>query len=178
MRKRLIVTRGLPGAGKSTRALAWVAQDPRRRARVGSDQIAAMLHPQVITGSGYGPLFAAREQLVVHAAIEVLLAAGVDVVCDDPFLLPAYLDAVRELAQRCDAELVIWDMTDVDVAECIARDQQRGYSGGRSVGEQEIRAQHRLLAAQGTSTTHASRHGASLPTPVAVTCRGGGDADA
>jgi predicted kinase len=143
----LIITRGLPAAGKTTRALRWVAEDPQRRARVGSDEIAAMLHPHAMLGDGaeYGPLYARREQLVVNAAIEVLLRSGIDVVCDDPFLVPRYLDAVRELAERCSADLVVWDMTDVDVEECIARDERRGRAGGIRVGAQAIRVQDRLL---------------------------------
>ena len=143
----LIITRGLPAAGKTTRALRWVAEDPQRRARVGSDEIAAMLHPHAMVGDGarYGPLYARREQLVVNTAIEALLRSGIDVVCDDPFLLPHYLDAVRELAQRCGAELVIWDMTDVDVDECIARDERRGRAGGLWIGAHAIRLQDQLL---------------------------------
>jgi predicted kinase len=141
MPRTLIVTRGLPAAGKTTRALRRVAADPEHRARVGSDEIAAMLHPHAMTGDvPYGPRYAAREQLVVNATIEVLLRSGIDVVCDDPFLLPHYLDAVRELAERCTADLVIWDLTDVE--ECIARDRQRAQDGGRSVGEHAIRTQH------------------------------------
>src|SRR3954449_4411209 len=144
-RTTLIVTRGLPGAGKTTRALRWVAEDPEHRARVGTDQIAAMLHPHVLTGEAAYPLpYAKREQLVVNAAIEALLRSGIDVVCDDLFLQASYLDGVRELAERCGADLVIWDMTDVDVEECIARDEQRGRAGGRLIGEQTIRSQHQL----------------------------------
>src|SRR4051794_24019414 len=99
LRRTLVVTRGLPGAGKTTTALRWVAEDPKHRARVGSDQVAEMLHPQALLGGGaaYGPLYAQREQLIVNTAIEALLQSGIDVVCDDPFLLPQYLDAVREL---------------------------------------------------------------------------------
>lgn len=146
MPRRLIVTRGLPAAGKTTRALRWVAEDPERRARVGTDQIAAMLHPQVLSGDDaeYTMHYARREQLVVNAAIEALLRSGVDVVCDDTFLAQHYLDAARELADRCGADLVIWDMSDVDVEVCIARDKQRGRLGGRSIGEQTIRNKHRI----------------------------------
>jgi predicted kinase len=149
-RRTLIVTRGLPGAGKTTRALHWVAEDPERRARVGSDQIAAMLHPHALVDDGalYAPHYAKREQLVVNAAIEVLLRSGIDVVCDDPFWLSHYLQDVRELAEQCEADLVIWDMTDVDVNDCIVRDQRRGQAGGRSVGETGIRRQHRLYHRQ------------------------------
>ncbi|HWS37752.1 MAG TPA: AAA family ATPase [Actinoplanes sp.] len=146
MLRRLIVTRGLPAAGKTTRALRWVAEDPERRARVGTDQVAAMLHPQILVGddNDYTMLYALREQLVVNAAIEALLRSGVDVVCDDTFLVPHYLETARDLAERCGAELVVWDMRDVDVEVCIARDEQRGRNGGRSIGEQTIRNKHRL----------------------------------
>ncbi len=142
MRRTLIVTRGLPGAGKTRRALRWVAGDPEHRARVGSDQIAEMLHPHVMLGTAaYNLVYADREQLAVNTLIEALLRSGLDVVCDDPFLLPHYLDAVRELAERCDADLVVWDMTDVPVEVCIARDLERGQTGGRSVGAEAIRLQ-------------------------------------
>ncbi|XVU24280.1 AAA family ATPase [Actinoplanes sp. CA-054009] len=139
----MIITLGLPGAGKSTRALRWVSEDPARRARVGSDQIGEMLHPHAFAGDDatYGPVYAEREQLVVNAVIEALLRADIDVVCDDPFLLPRYLDGVRALAERCGADLIVWDMTDVSEEECIARDQRRGHDGGRSVGAEKIRRQ-------------------------------------
>jgi chloramphenicol 3-O-phosphotransferase len=103
---------------------------------VGSDEVAGMLHPHVLAGGsvGYRSHFAKREQVVVHAAIEALLWSGIDVVCDDPFLLPHYLEAVRELVEGCGAALVIWDMTGVNVEKCIARDKERARAGGRSIG--------------------------------------------
>ncbi|MEU4689740.1 AAA family ATPase [Actinoplanes sp. NPDC023714] len=148
MRRLLIVTRGIPAAGKTTRALQWVAEDPEHRARVGTDEIAAMLHPQIVAGDddGYTMHYARREQLVVQSAIEALLRNGIDVVCDDTFLLPDYLDAARELAHRCGADLIVWDMTDIDVDECIARDRQRRKIGHRAVGEATIRMKHQLLS--------------------------------
>lgn len=145
----LAFTRGLPGAGKTTWAMGWVQRDPERRVRVGTDEIAAMLHPQLLGDHDrYGPLFAARELLVVNTIVETLLCAELDVVCDGPFLLPEYVDAVRGLAERCRAELVVCDLTDVDVEVCIARDAQRRREGGRSIGAQQIRNQHREFCEQ------------------------------
>ncbi|MEV4708215.1 ATP-binding protein [Actinoplanes sp. NPDC049316] len=145
MGRRLVITRGLPAAGKTTRALKWVAEHPEGRARVGSDQIAEMLHPHAMlnNGAAYSLLYAEREQLAVNTLIETLLNSGLDVVCDDPFLLPHYLDEIRVVADRCEAELEIWDMTDVPLDVCIERDRQRGRDGGHSVGEEAIRAQYR-----------------------------------
>jgi predicted kinase len=31
---KLVITRGLPGSGKTTHAVAWVAEDPAHRARI------------------------------------------------------------------------------------------------------------------------------------------------
>jgi hypothetical protein len=104
---------------------------------VGSDQIPEMLHPHAMLdgGAAYSQRYAQREQLAVNALIEALLRCGLDGACGDPFLLPHYLDAVREIAERCDADLIIWDMADVPLEVCIARDRQRGQTGGRSVCE-------------------------------------------
>ena len=39
----LVITRGLPGSGKTTYARAWVAEDREHRARVNRDDIRQML---------------------------------------------------------------------------------------------------------------------------------------
>lgn len=36
MTSTLIITRGLPGCGKTTKAMRWVAEDPAGRCRVGT----------------------------------------------------------------------------------------------------------------------------------------------
>ena len=40
----LVITRGLPASGKTTKAREWVAADPVRRARVNRDDVRAQLH--------------------------------------------------------------------------------------------------------------------------------------
>jgi predicted kinase len=150
-RRKLIATRGLPGSGKTTRALTWVAQDPTGRARVGTDGIVDMIRPPTpyaqIEAAGLGLQIDAVEQAAVHGAIAGLLAAGVDVVCDDTNLLPRHLDALRELADRCGAGFEVWDLTHVDVDTCLARDAQRARDGGRAAGAAQIRAKHRIWLA-------------------------------
>ncbi|WP_430787065.1 AAA family ATPase [Actinoplanes sp. G11-F43] len=150
-RRTLIVTRGLPGSGKTTAALAWVAQDPTGRARVGTDGIVAMIRPPMpytqIEAVGLGLQADRVEQAAVHGAIAGLLAAGVDVVCDDVNLLPRHLHALHQLADRCGADVEVWDLTHVDVATCIERDAQRGRDGGHTAGADQIRAKHRIWLA-------------------------------
>jgi predicted kinase len=43
--KKLILTRGIPGSGKSTWAKAWVAESPETRIRLNWDDMRNMLGP-------------------------------------------------------------------------------------------------------------------------------------
>jgi predicted kinase len=125
----LIITRGLPGSGKTTRARAWVAQDPKQRARVNRDDLRAMLHAGVWLGHE-------TEQQIMgvrDGTIAGLLRRGVDVVCDDTNLPQRIARDLAALAARCAAELEVWDLTDVPVQECIARDAARDRVVGAEV---------------------------------------------
>lgn len=130
----LIITVGLPAAGKSTRAKQWVAENPARRARVNRDDLRAMLHGGRLGTSD-------QEDQVTHAqhaAVRALLGAGVDVVCDDTNLRAAHREQFAVIAAECGAELVMWDMRHVDVAVCVSRDA--GRPSGERVGAEVIRA--------------------------------------
>jgi len=72
---RLIVTYGLPGSGKTTKARAWVAENPGHRARVNRDDLRAMAHASVYLGRETEDQICA----VVNASIAALLRHGVDV---------------------------------------------------------------------------------------------------
>jgi predicted kinase len=127
----LVITRGLPGSGKTTKARAWVAQDPKGRARVNRDDLRAMLHAGVWLG------FDTEQQImgVRDGAIAGLLRRGVDVVCDDTNLPQKVARDLVALAARNGAEFEVWDFTDVPVDVCVARDAARD----RVVGEEVIR---------------------------------------
>lgn len=128
---RLVITRGLPACGKTTRARAWVAEDPTRRARVNRDDLRQMLHAGVWLGHDTErQIISARDAL-----IRSLLAKGLDVVCDDTNLPQRTARDLARLARLAKADLEVWDMTAVPVAVCIERDEAR--EGG--VGEKVIR---------------------------------------
>ncbi len=132
------VTRGLPGSGKTTRALTWVAEDPQHRARVNRDARRAEMH-----GGWLGKPW--QEEAVTTATtatIVALITTGISVVVDDTNLDPQHLDRLLELAQRCGASAEVWDMTDVPLETCIARDSIRAARGDRYVGEDVIRRLH------------------------------------
>jgi predicted kinase len=134
----LYATCGLPGCGKTTRARAWVAEDRASRARVNRDDFRDML------SGGWLGTVAQEDQVTAaaHAAVEALLRAGYDVVCDDTNLRSEHLDALREIAGRCRAGFEVWDLTGVPLQVCIERDERRGVEGGRCVGADTIRAMH------------------------------------
>jgi hypothetical protein len=125
--------------------MRWVAEYPAGRARVGTDQIADMLHDE--TGGDEDDVNATYAELhttvALQGAIRALLRAGVDVVCDDTNLLPSHINGLRAVANDCRADFEVWDMTDVDVETCIERDEARGLDGGRMVGGRRIRAMRR-----------------------------------
>jgi predicted kinase len=135
----LVITRGLPGCGKSTRARAWVAENPGQRARVNRDDLRAQLHDGVwLGGDTEGQVIAARDAL-----ISALLRRGVDVVCDETALPQRIARDLAGVGLRCGAQLEVWDMTDVPLDVCLERDAGRP----NPVGEQVIRDMHgRYLA--------------------------------
>lgn len=130
---KLIATVGLPGSGKSRRAKQWVDEDPEHRTRVNRDDTRRSMHGRYL-GSR------AQEKQVsigTGATIGALLRNGFDVVCDDTNLMPDYVDRLRRIAERNGAEFEVWDMTDVDIEVCVARDSER--TGDEHVGEGRIR---------------------------------------
>lgn len=118
----LTITRGLPGCGKTTYARAWVAEDPANRFRVNRDDLRAMSRDSVfIKGATEAATIAARDALIGS-----LLAARVDVICDDTNLPNRTVRDLRRVADANGAEFEVIDMTDVDPNVCVERDAQRG----------------------------------------------------
>jgi predicted kinase len=129
----LVITRGLPGCGKTTYARAWVAEDPATRARCNRDDFRDMLH----ASRGRGDRAERQVTAAQHAAVSALLARGVDVIVDDMNLRSRYARDLRALASRTGAEFAVMDLTDVPVDVCVARDAQR--PAPAHVGEDVIR---------------------------------------
>ncbi len=140
----LTITRGLPGSGKTT----WARQQGGH-VRVNRDELRRMLHG--------GPLYAGWAEIQVtvaqRAAVEALLRAGLDVICDDTNLRARVVRDLADLGRSCGAEVVVHDFTDVPVEECVTRDAVR--PEGERVGEEVIREMWRRYLA-----------GRRLPLPV------------
>lgn len=121
----LNILTGLPGSGKTTYALAWVAADPDLR---------AMLF------NAHGLLSDAQEGAVTAAeqsAVANLLGIGMDVIVDATNSTEhdraAWADLAATMGHAFNLHVV-----DTPVAECIRRDAARGAAGGRTVGADVI----------------------------------------
>lgn len=137
----LLITRGLPGCGKTTYARQWVSADRAHRARVNRDDIRAMLDDgEFVKGITEPRILAARD-----AAIMSLLGKGVDVISDDTNLPQRTARDLARLAAHAGAELTVIDLTDVPLETCLARNAAR--TDKMPVPEAAIRDMHaRYLA--------------------------------
>jgi len=129
---KLIMMYGLPGSGKSRRALALAEEG---YTRVNKDSIREML------GMGVTAFPPKRETTVIKirdSIIKTALEQGQNVVVDDTNLNPRHKARLEQLAREHGAEFEVFDLTDVSVATCIERDRNRE----KHVGESVIRRMH------------------------------------
>lgn len=136
-----LITKGLPASGKSTLARAWVDEYPEGRARLNRDDLRLMLHNRYVSSVTEAAVTGAQ-----HAAVRALLAAGIDVVCDDTNLKDKAMAAFEETAAVAGVPLEVWDLTGVPLDVCIAR------AGPAHVGEQVIRDLHAEYIATKSAT--------------------------
>lgn len=137
----LIITRGLPGCGKSTWSKQIVEEDRSigiNTVRVNRDLFRTMLH--------FDEWSKDNERLTVlarNATLDVLLAKrdpAVNVICDDTNLDPNVVDELRKIAGKRGHAVLIKDFTDVPLDVCIDRDAQR--TGNARVGSKVILDMH------------------------------------
>ena len=140
----MTITRGLPGAGKTT----W-ARRQRGAVRVNRDDLRRMLHGGW-SGQGWAEV---QVSVAQRAAIEALLRAGVNVISDDTNLAGRVVRELSDLAGQCGASVVIKDFTDVPLEVCLERDAER--DGDDRVGEDAIGAMHRRYLARSQSAEEA-----------------------
>lgn len=133
MTKKLYMTKGLPGSGKSTWAKDMVDKMSHHK-RVNKDDLRALLDNSKWTKGNESFILKIRDKIIEEA-----LANGYHVICDDTNLSPKHQARMKELAHKHNAELVIKDFTDVPIEQCIANDLKRH----ASVGEKVIRKMYR-----------------------------------
>lgn len=136
MNKKIILTRGIQGSGKSTWAKAWVAEDPEHRIRINNDDLRNMF------GVYWVP---SREDVVTKAKKEIAIYAmdkGYDIVIDNMNLNPKeiqYWETVVNyhngyMGKEIKYEIEFKDFF-IPIEECIRRDAVRS----NPIGEKVIR---------------------------------------
>jgi predicted kinase len=142
---RLIVTRGLPGSGKTTYARTLQP----RVVRVNRDDLRRMLH-----GARFLTQWAEWQVTIAQRAqVEALLRAGADVCVDDTNLRSRTVREWARLAASLDATFEVYDFTHVPLEECLRRNAMRPLQ--ERVDEDVIRSMHERFIA-----------GRDLPLPV------------
>lgn len=140
----LLITRGLPGSGKTYFAHDWISLNAEGRARVNRDELRSNLFP------AGGPVLSYKEENLIskvqREAVTALLRSGRSVIVDDTHLRAKYVLEWKKLAEKWGVSFSVVDFTHVDIEVCIARDASRAASGGRGVGEEAIRSMARRLA--------------------------------
>jgi len=131
----LIITRGIPGSGKST----WARQ--QNALRLNRDDLRTMLH-----GGWTGRVEDERRTTFVqHQAIAAALAAGHTVVADDTNLSDRTVAQLRDLAAAAstgypELDWRVQDFRDVPLDECLRRNALR--EGPARIPEDVIRDMH------------------------------------
>lgn len=133
----LLLTRGLPGSGKTSAARAWQAIDPETRIYTDRDELRSMLFGVVVH-----PLPAWKEDMVTvtqHDIVEDSFSRGLSVAVADTNLRDDRLDPLLEIARDWHARVETMDFRAVPIEVCARRDYNRMVNGGRYVGEAVIR---------------------------------------
>lgn len=122
----LVITRGLPGSGKTTLAKAWVAEMPWRRVRINRDSLRDMLH-----GGHRNNMEQERMvSLIQRAGVRAALGDGYQVVVDDTNLNDDHFDALAAIAAEFGVEVEVWDLRSIPLYVCLARNELRAGTPG------------------------------------------------
>lgn len=128
---KVIILRGLPGSGKSTRAKELMAT-MKKTIRVNKDDMRQMMH--------FGGFNQANERMVVdmeYRIVEQALTNGYNVIVDDTNFNGKHEKMYRKIAEPIHEVEVVFMNTPVQT--CIERDKARGEAGQRTVGPDVIK---------------------------------------
>jgi len=153
--KKVIITKGLPGSGKSTWAKKLIDKNPNQYKRINKDDLRAMLDNSKHSKDAEKFVLKIRNQIMLMA-----LEEGKHVIIDDTNLHPKHERTIRELTKGI-AEVIIQDFTDVELEVCIKRDLNRL----NSVGEKVIRQMYNDFLAPKPEETVVDPH-----LPHAIIC--------
>ena len=132
---KIIMTKGLPGCGKTTWAKEYQGKNPNT-IRVNKDDLRSMLHNGVHSKGREKFVIELRDHIVIES-----LNSGHDVIVDDTNYNPIHEERLRFIAEvngNRDALFEIKDFSNVPLDECIKRDAKRD----KPIGEKVIRTMY------------------------------------
>lgn len=146
--RRIIITQGLPGSGKSTWAKEYQREFPNFK-RINRDDLRTMFDDSRWSKEREKFIKISRNMLIKLAMME-----GFDVILDETHLIPQAQEEIRTLIHTIAEDLKITidgeiKMFDTDVEECIKRDKKR--KGKAQVGEKVIRTFYNKYVANKTT---------------------------
>ena len=136
--QELVITRGISGSGKSTKAKAWVAEDPANRRRVNRDNLRMAVFGEYVLGADSTPggMSAAQKEShitgIQNSAVRNLLRAGYSVIVDDTNLKGKVVRGWYSIAEEFGAEFAVMDV-EVSLADALRNNAKRASLGGRDV---------------------------------------------
>jgi len=126
--KKIILTRGLPGSGKTTWALDYIKENSNTK-RINKDDLRNM-----VDGGGWS---SNREKIIIRARdvlVKLYLDLGFNVIIDDTNLVEKHFVQMAGIAAKYkDVIVEVKDFTDVPIEECIKNDLARVKSVGKDV---------------------------------------------
>lgn len=130
----VILTKGLPGSGKTTWAKAMLKAHPYKYKRVNKDDLRMMVDDNQYSKENEKIILELRDILIIS-----LLKEGKSVIVDDTNLHPKHFARISDIINSNKlssiAQIKIQDFTHIPLEECIRRDVDRE----KSIGEKAIR---------------------------------------
>jgi predicted kinase len=128
---KIILTKGLPGSGKTTWAKEYQRENPNT-VLVNKDDLRGMLHQNVFSKGRESFVLEIRNAIIIRTLEEVH-----DIIVHDTNLAPKHQAQMEEIAKlpqfKGKVEIEIKDFTDVPLEVCIKQDLKRYSSVGSKV---------------------------------------------
>ena len=118
--RTIILTVGIPGAGKSTWTIQEMRKNPGRYKRINKDLMREMLDAGAFNPRNEKYIFEVREHMVEKA-----LFAGYDVIVDDTNFSSKHWDSMCTVAQRVGDVTVVEKYFDISLKEALTRNVSR-----------------------------------------------------
>lgn len=118
--------RGLPGAGKTTRAMELLLEEERIK-RVSKSDLRHMLNGGVYSQENEIFIIEMRNIIIREAILK-----NYSVIVDDTNMNPVHFEAIKDLAKTLKVEAIVHDMN-TPLQICIERDAQREHPVGEIV---------------------------------------------